>query len=69
MGGEPHQNSFTEKVFEDVVKGLVYGKMEKSKPRLGWEDEWKCFSALLPLAGLQVASSKNIGLNIGKLAT
>ena len=24
MGGEPHQNSFTERVFEDAVKGLGY---------------------------------------------
>ena len=25
MGGEPHQNSFTEQVFEDAVMGLGYG--------------------------------------------
>ena len=66
-GGEPHQNSFTEQVFEDAVKGLGYGKMEKGKLRLGPEDGWKNFSALLPLAGLQAASCKNIGLNIGKM--
>ena len=66
-GGEPHQNSFTEQVFEDAVKGLGYGKMEKGKLRLGSEDGWKNFSALLPLAGLQAASCKNIGLNIGKM--
>ena len=41
--------------------------MEKDKPGLGREDERKCFSALLPLAGLQAASRKNIGLNIGKM--
>ena len=66
-GGEPHQNSFTEQVFEDAVKGLGYGKMEKGKLRLRPEDGWKNFSALLPLAGLQAASCKNIGLNIGKM--
>ena len=52
MGGEPHQNSFTEQVFEDAVKGLGYGKREKGKPVLGREDEWKCFSTLLPFAVL-----------------
>ena len=29
-GGEPHQNSFTEQVFEDAVKNKVMGKWRRA---------------------------------------